>query len=208
MFKGFKEFLSRGNIVDLSIAVVIGTAFTALVTKFTDSIITPLINRIGVSPNSDVDVLKISIGGGQTIDFERRDLGGDQLRPDRGVVYFLVVLPTTRCAGRVRSSRPTTPKSSCSPKSATCWPRPAGARPASTAEPRRHRHPTTDPARTQNHSRSAPYSVRLRSDLQAGQLADDVGGKWIQRCHPVAHRVTGTGEVDHQGAAGNAGQTT
>ena len=49
MLKGFKEFLSRGNIVDLSVAVVIGTAFTALVTKFTESIITPLINRIGVN---------------------------------------------------------------------------------------------------------------------------------------------------------------
>lgn len=46
MLKGFKEFLARGNIVDLAVAVVIGTAFTALVTKFTDSIITPLINRI------------------------------------------------------------------------------------------------------------------------------------------------------------------
>lgn len=39
MLKGFKEFLARGNIVDLAVAVVIGTAFTALVTKFTDSII-------------------------------------------------------------------------------------------------------------------------------------------------------------------------
>ncbi len=49
MLKGFKEFLARGNIVDLAVAVVIGTAFTALVTKFTDSIITPLINRIGAA---------------------------------------------------------------------------------------------------------------------------------------------------------------
>ena len=39
MLNGFKEFLSRGNIVDLSIAVVIGTAFTALVTAFTNSIV-------------------------------------------------------------------------------------------------------------------------------------------------------------------------
>jgi large conductance mechanosensitive channel len=53
MLKGFKEFLARGNIVDLSIAVVIGTAFTGLVTKFTDSIITPLINRIGAGGDSD-----------------------------------------------------------------------------------------------------------------------------------------------------------
>ncbi len=62
MLKGFKEFLARGNIVDLAVAVVIGTAFTALVTKFTDSIITPLINRIGVNAQSDVGILRIGIG--------------------------------------------------------------------------------------------------------------------------------------------------
>ena len=48
MLKGFKEFLARGNIVDLSIAVVIGTAFSALVTSFTKSIFQPLIDGIGV----------------------------------------------------------------------------------------------------------------------------------------------------------------
>lgn len=53
MLKGFKEFLARGNIVDLSVAVVIGTAFTGLVTRFTDSIIQPLINRIGARAESD-----------------------------------------------------------------------------------------------------------------------------------------------------------
>src|SRR3954464_1086626 len=68
MLKGFKEFLARGNIVDLSVAVVIGTAFTALVTKFTDSVIQPLINRIGAGGDSDYGVLRINIGGGQTID--------------------------------------------------------------------------------------------------------------------------------------------
>ena len=47
MLKGFKRFHFQGNIIDLSVAVVIGTAFTGLVTKFTDSIIQPLINRIG-----------------------------------------------------------------------------------------------------------------------------------------------------------------
>ena len=36
MIKGFKDFLLRGNVVDLAVAVVIGTAFTALVTSFTD----------------------------------------------------------------------------------------------------------------------------------------------------------------------------
>lgn len=47
MLKGFKDFLFRGNIVDLAVAVVIGTAFTALVTAFTGAIIQPFINAIG-----------------------------------------------------------------------------------------------------------------------------------------------------------------
>lgn len=36
MLKGFKEFLSRGNVIDLAVAVVIGAAFTGLVTAFTE----------------------------------------------------------------------------------------------------------------------------------------------------------------------------
>ena len=106
MIKGFKEFLSRGNIVDLSTAVVIGTAFTALVTKFTDSIITPLINRAGVSPNSDVDVLKISIGGGQTIDLNIVISAAINFLLIAFVVYFLVVLPynTLRRRGEVEQA--------------------------------------------------------------------------------------------------------
>jgi large conductance mechanosensitive channel len=47
MIKGFKDFLLRGNVIDLAVAVVIGTAFTALVTSFTDSFLTPLIGLIG-----------------------------------------------------------------------------------------------------------------------------------------------------------------
>jgi large conductance mechanosensitive channel len=96
MLKGFKEFLSRGNIVDLSIAVVIGTAFTALVTKFTDSIITPLINRIGVNQKSDVGILKIGIGGGQTIDLNVVLSAAINFILVAAVVYFLVVLPYNR----------------------------------------------------------------------------------------------------------------
>jgi large conductance mechanosensitive channel len=106
MFKGFKEFLSRGNIVDLSTAVVIGTAFTALVTKFTDSIITPLINRVGVNQHSDVSVLKIDIGGGQTIDFNVLLSAGINFFLVAFVVYFLVVLPynTLRKRGEVEQA--------------------------------------------------------------------------------------------------------
>lgn len=100
MLKGFKEFLARGNIVDLAVAVVIGTAFTALVTKFTDSIITPLINRIGVNAQSDVGILRIGIGGGQTIDLNVLLSAAINFFLIAFAVYFLVVLPTTHYARR------------------------------------------------------------------------------------------------------------
>jgi large conductance mechanosensitive channel len=96
MLKGFKEFLSRGNIVDLSVAVVIGTAFTALVTKFTESIITPLINRIGVNQKTDVGILRVDIGGGNTIDFNIVLSAAINFILVAAVVYFLVVLPYNR----------------------------------------------------------------------------------------------------------------
>ena len=106
MLKGFKEFLSRGNIVDLAVAVVIGTAFTALVTKFTDSIITPLINRIGVNQQSNVGALKISIGGGQTIDLNILLSAVINFFLIALVVYFFVVLPynTLRNRGEVEQA--------------------------------------------------------------------------------------------------------
>jgi len=106
MFKGFKEFLSRGNIVDLAVAVVIGTAFTALVTKFTDSIISPLINRIGVKQQSNVGALKISIGGGQTIDLNILLSAAINFVLIAAVVYFFVVLPynTLRKRGEVEQA--------------------------------------------------------------------------------------------------------
>ena len=96
MLKGFKEFLARGNIVDLSIAVVIGTAFTGLVTKFTESIIQPLIDRIGAGGNAEYGILKINIGGGQTIDLNVVLSAAINFVLVAAVVYFLVVMPYNR----------------------------------------------------------------------------------------------------------------
>jgi large conductance mechanosensitive channel len=48
---GFKKFLLRGNLVDLAVAVVIGTAFGMLVTKLVGDFITPLIAAIGGQPD-------------------------------------------------------------------------------------------------------------------------------------------------------------
>ena len=49
--KGFREFLARGNLVDLAVAVVIGTAFTAVVAAVVADVITPLIAAIAGKPD-------------------------------------------------------------------------------------------------------------------------------------------------------------
>jgi len=43
MFQGFREFITKGNVIDLAVAVVIGTAFTAIVTAVVNAVITPLV---------------------------------------------------------------------------------------------------------------------------------------------------------------------
>jgi large conductance mechanosensitive channel len=47
MIKGFKDFLLRGNVIDLAVAVVIGTAFAAVVTTITDNLVQPFIAALG-----------------------------------------------------------------------------------------------------------------------------------------------------------------
>lgn len=47
MIQGFKDFIMRGNVVELAIAVVIGTAFQALVSAFTSAIISPVLAALG-----------------------------------------------------------------------------------------------------------------------------------------------------------------
>lgn len=53
MLKGFRDFVLRGNVVDLAIAVVIGVAFNAVVQAFVRDIVTPLIGAIFGKPNFD-----------------------------------------------------------------------------------------------------------------------------------------------------------
>lgn len=51
MLKEFKEFMMRGNVIDLAIAVIIGAAFNGIVTGLVEGIIMPLIAAVGTAPN-------------------------------------------------------------------------------------------------------------------------------------------------------------
>jgi large conductance mechanosensitive channel len=93
MLKGFKDFISRGNVIDLAVAVVIGTAFTALVTAFTKSVIQPLIDRIGATPDKQYGFLKIPLGGDSYVDFNAVLTAGLNFLIVAAVVYFIIVVP-------------------------------------------------------------------------------------------------------------------
>ena len=64
-FSEFKSFILRGNVMDMAIGVIIGTAFAAIVTALTEDFINPLINSIG---GAEVQG-KVAIWGGQYLDW-------------------------------------------------------------------------------------------------------------------------------------------
>ncbi|HEY0637386.1 MAG TPA: large-conductance mechanosensitive channel protein MscL [Pseudonocardiaceae bacterium] len=93
MIKGFKDFLMRGNVVELAVAVVIATAFTAIVTAFTNNLINPLIAAVG---GTNVNGLGFQLVDGNpktVIDFGAVVTAAINFVIIAAVVYFLIVLP-------------------------------------------------------------------------------------------------------------------
>lgn len=94
MLKGFKDFLMRGNVIDLAVAVIIGTAFTAIVTAFSNGLIKPLINAIGGSDAAQGLGFKVLGDNPSTfMDFGGVINAAINFLIIAGVVYFLIVLP-------------------------------------------------------------------------------------------------------------------
>ena len=90
MIKGFRDFLLRGNVMDLAVAVIIGAAFTAIVTALTTDIITPLLGAFISKPN--FDYLQLEIHGGKVLygSFLTAVINFLILA---SVVYFFLVVP-------------------------------------------------------------------------------------------------------------------
>ena len=91
MIKGFRDFVLRGNVMDLAVAVIIGTAFTAIVTALTTNIINPLLGAVIGKPN--FDYLIATVNGGQ-IKYGTFLTAIINFLLIAGVVYFFLVLPT------------------------------------------------------------------------------------------------------------------
>lgn len=96
MLKGFRDFILRGNVMELAVAVVIGTAFTAIVTAFSDYIINPLVASIG---GAEVDGLGFHIIAGNPatfIDFGAVITAAINFLIIAAVVYFVLVAPMNK----------------------------------------------------------------------------------------------------------------
>ena len=99
MLKGFRDFILRGNVIDLAVAVVIGAAFGTVVNSIVKNLITPIIAWIGGVPDfSAIHTGPIMWG----------NLINDILSflVIAGVVYCVIVVPMNRLLTRLRPSEP------------------------------------------------------------------------------------------------------
>lgn len=99
MLTGFKQFLMRGNVVDLAVAVVIGTAFTAVVTSLVANIFTPLIAAIFGKPDFSGLTFKINNSVFTYGAFINSLIAFLSVAT---VIYFVVVLPLKKIDERRR----------------------------------------------------------------------------------------------------------
>ncbi|GHH68285.1 large conductance mechanosensitive channel protein MscL [Kitasatospora indigofera] len=131
MLKGFRDFMMRGNVIDMAVGVVIGAAFTGVVTGFVSAFLTPLVG-VAVGAAGDFKNYAFSVGGvtfpyGQFLNV----LIAFVLTA--AVLYFFVVLPVTKATARYLPKKPKAPKRPC-PECLTEIPEAARRCAACTAE--------------------------------------------------------------------------
>lgn len=97
MLKGFKDFIMRGNVVDLAVGIVIGAAFTSVVTAFTNAFLKPLIQLLG--GNTTATAGKWTVGA-VAFDWASFINACITFLLTAAVLYFLVVFPLNKLAER------------------------------------------------------------------------------------------------------------
>jgi large conductance mechanosensitive channel len=106
MLKGFRDFIFRGNVVDLAVAVIIGGAFNAIVGSVVKDILGGLIAAIVGKP--DFSALKFTVNGG-IIAYGNFLNALISFVTIAGVVYFFVVLPINKISERAKALKPPPP---------------------------------------------------------------------------------------------------
>jgi large conductance mechanosensitive channel len=103
---GFKQFLLRGNVVDLAVGVVVGAAFGSVVTAFTKDLLTPLIAAVAGKP--DFSAIQFTVNGTKFPigDFVNVLVSFVLIA---AAVYYAVVLPVNALVSRARKEPPADP---------------------------------------------------------------------------------------------------
>jgi large conductance mechanosensitive channel len=99
MLKGFRDFILRGNVLDLAVAVIIGAAFTSIVNSLVKDIINPFIAAIVGKP--DFSALTFSVNGG-VITYGNFLNAVIAFLLMAGVVYFFIIVPTNALMARLK----------------------------------------------------------------------------------------------------------
>ncbi len=111
MFTGFKQFMLRGNVIDLAVAVVVGAAFGSVVTALVKDLLTPLIAAVGGKP--DFSAIAFTVNGSKFLigDFINAIVSFVMIG---AAVYFFVVAPVNALTARINRGEgpadPTTKK--------------------------------------------------------------------------------------------------
>lgn len=108
MLKGFKEFLMRGNVIDLAVAVVIGAAFNAVIDRMVTSFINPIIGMIFKADSLD-GALAVTLPGGGVLAFGAVLGALLNFVIVAAVVYFVFVLPMNKLKGTPAEEAPAGP---------------------------------------------------------------------------------------------------
>lgn len=103
MIKGFKDFLFRGNVIDLAVAVAIGVAFTAVITAFVTYFINPIVNVLGGTHVTGLSWTIIDSNPKTTIDFAAIISAVITFAATAAAIYFFVVLPVQAMNRRIKS---------------------------------------------------------------------------------------------------------
>jgi large conductance mechanosensitive channel len=107
MFKGFRDFILRGNVVDLAVAVIIGTAFGTVVSAFTKGIVMQLIAALIKTP--DFDKLAFNLHG-TPVNYGTFLTASLNFLIIASVVYFFMVLPLHYLLARLEGPAAVTTK--------------------------------------------------------------------------------------------------
>jgi large conductance mechanosensitive channel len=103
MLKGFKDFIMRGNVLDLAVAVVVGTAFAKVVDTVVSSLVQPLVNLLGGGRISGLSWQMLDSNPKTTIDFAAIINAVIVFLLTAAVVYFLLIVPMQKIQERRRA---------------------------------------------------------------------------------------------------------